>query len=51
MSSDASINDRRMATLAGLATSRGFVSGPVFLNVGDGDLAVPEYEVPSALLS
>ncbi|MCQ2390228.1 MAG: phosphoenolpyruvate--protein phosphotransferase [Kiritimatiellae bacterium] len=47
MSSDASIKDHRMATLAGLATSRGFVSGPVFLNVGDRDLAVPEYEVPA----
>ena len=35
-----------MVTVAGLPTSRGFASGPVFLYRGDGDLAVPEYEVP-----
>ena len=37
---------RRMATLTGIATSRGFVAGPVFLfTAGDGDLTVPEYVV------
>ena len=46
MSSSATITRRRMATLTGIATSRGFVSGPVFLfTAGDGDLTVPEYVV------
>ena len=46
MSSSAAITRRRMATLTGIATSRGFVSGPVFLfTAGDGDLTVPEYVV------
>ena len=40
MSSDAS-----MTTLAGIATSRGLVSGPVFLYRGDGAVPVPEYVV------
>lgn len=32
-----------MQTIAGLATARGFVSGPVFIYRGEGDLPVPEY--------
>lgn len=32
-----------MVTVSGTATSRGFVSGPVFLYVGDRDLPIPEY--------
>ena len=36
-----------MVTVAGTATSRGFVSGPVFLYVGDRDLALPEYRLPA----
>ena len=32
-----------MRTLAGLATARGYVSGPVFIYRGDGDIPVPEY--------
>ena len=32
-----------MVTVAGTATSRGFVSGPVFLYAGDRDLVLPEY--------
>jgi len=32
-----------MKTLAGLATARGFVSGPVFIYRGDGEIPVPEY--------
>jgi phosphotransferase system enzyme I (PtsI) len=34
-----------MTTLAGIATSRGLVSGPVFLYRGDGEIPVPEYVV------
>ena len=34
-----------MVTVAGTATSRGFVSGPVFLYAGDRDLAMPEYRL------
>ncbi len=41
MSSDVST----MTTLAGIATSRGLVSGPVFLYRGDGEIPVPEYVV------
>ncbi len=36
-----------MVTVAGTATSRGFVSGPVFLYVGDRDAALPEYRLPA----
>ena len=36
-----------MVTVAGTATSRGFVSGPVFLYAGDRDLALPEYRLPA----
>ena len=33
--------------MTGIAASRGFVSGPVFLcTAGDGDLTVPEYAIP-----
>jgi len=35
-----------MQTIAGLATARGLVSGPVFLYRGDGDVPVPEYSIP-----
>ena len=34
-----------MTTLAGLATARGFASGPVFVYRGDGEIPVPEYLV------
>ena len=34
-----------MTTLSGIATSRGLVSGPVFLYRGDGELPIPEYVV------
>ena len=34
-----------MKKFAGLATSRGYVSGPVFLYRGDGEVLVPEYTV------
>jgi phosphotransferase system enzyme I (PtsI) len=34
-----------MTTLAGIATSRGLVAGPVFLYRGDGEIPVPEYVV------
>ncbi len=33
------------ATIAGLATARGFASGPVFIYRGDGELPVPEYVI------
>ena len=36
-----------MVTVGGTATSRGFVSGPVFLYVGDHDLVLPEYRLPA----
>ena len=36
-----------MVTVAGTATSRGFVSGPVFLYYGDRDLVSPEYKLPA----
>ena len=49
MSSEASITRPCMATLTGIATSRGLVSGPVFLHTaGDGELAVTEYVVPES---
>lgn len=32
-----------MQTIAGLATARGFVAGPVFIYRGEGELPVPEY--------
>lgn len=35
-----------MTTLTGLATARGFASGPVFVFRGDGEIPVPEYVVP-----
>jgi len=34
-----------MTTLSGIATSRGLVSGPVFLYRGDGEIPIPEYVV------
>ena len=49
MSSETSIERPRMATLTGIATSRGLVSGPVFIHTAvDGELAVTEYIVPEA---
>ena len=49
MSSDDASEARRMATLTGLATSRGFAAGPVFLHTTDGgELAVVEREIPAA---
>lgn len=32
-----------MVTISGLATARGFASGPVFIYRGDGDIPIPEY--------
>ena len=37
-----------MVTVSGTATSRGFVSGTVFLYAGDRDMALPEYSIPEA---
>lgn len=34
-----------MQTVSGLATARGYVSGPVFLYRGDGEIPIPEYVV------
>lgn len=34
-----------MRTFAGLATARGFASGPAFLYRGEGELVVPEYRI------
>ena len=49
MSSDDASEARRMATLTGLATSRGFAAGPVFLHTtGGGELAVAEREIAVA---
>lgn len=36
----------QMMTVAGLPTARGFVSGPVFVYRGDGEISIPEYIVP-----
>jgi phosphotransferase system enzyme I (PtsI) len=36
-----------MVTVAGTATSRGFVSGPVFLYAADRNLTIPEYTLPA----
>ena len=40
-----SSNPVQMTTLSGIATSRGLVSGPVFLYRGDGEIPIPEYVV------
>lgn len=45
--SDAAPEMNGMVTVSGTATSRGFVSGPVFLYVGDHELALPEYALPA----
>ncbi len=37
-----------MRTLSGVATSCGFVTGPVFLHVGTRELAVREYRIPES---
>ena len=34
-----------MKTVSGLATARGYVSGPVFIYRGDGEIPIPEYVV------
>lgn len=34
-----------MQTVSGLATARGYVSGPVFIYRGDGEIPIPEYVV------
>ncbi len=39
---------RRMVTVSGTATSRGFVSGTVFLYAGDREIALPEYTLPES---
>lgn len=39
------MNSNRPITIAGLATARGFASGPVFIYRGDGELPVPEYVI------
>ena len=44
---EAAAETKRMVTVAGTATSRGFVSGPVFLYAGDRDVALPEYTLPA----
>ncbi len=36
-----------MQTITGLATARGFASGPAFIYRGDGEIAVPEYRIAS----
>jgi len=38
-------NGAPMTTISGLATARGFASGPVFVYRGDGHMPVPEYLV------
>ena len=38
-------NNASMTTIAGLATARGFASGPVFIYRGDGEIPIPEYVV------
>ena len=37
-----------MVTVSGTATSRGFVSGTVFLYAGDHDVVLPEYTLPES---
>lgn len=52
MSSDDASEVRRMATLTGLAASRGFAAGSVFLHTADGgELAVVEREMSAADVS
>lgn len=41
--SDIQVEHKRMVTVSGTVTSRGFVSGPVFLYAGERDFALPEY--------
>lgn len=40
-------NKTPMITVAGLATARGYASGPVFIYRGDGEIPIPQYIVPS----
>ena len=52
MSSDDASEARRMVTLTGLATSRGFAAGSVFLHTADGgELSVVEREISAADVS
>ena len=37
-----------MVTVSGTATSRGFVSGTVFLYAGEHDVVLPEYTIPES---
>ena len=37
------MSNRRPSTVAGLATARGYASGPVFIYRSDGEIPVPEY--------
>ena len=46
--SDAPADNRRMVTVSGTATSRGFVSGTVFLYAGEHDVVLPEYTLPES---
>ncbi|MBR3923897.1 MAG: phosphoenolpyruvate--protein phosphotransferase, partial [Kiritimatiellae bacterium] len=46
--SDAPADSRRMVTVSGTATSRGFVSGTVFLYAGEHDVVLPEYTIPES---
>ena len=43
-----SAENSRMVTVSGTATSRGFVSGTVFLYAGDREVALPEYSIPES---
>ena len=36
-----------MITVAGLATARGFASGPAFIYRGDGEIPIPQFVVPA----
>ena len=40
-----------MTTVSGLATARGFASGPVFIYRGDGEIPIPQYVVPEERVS
>lgn len=41
------MSNKSQTTIAGLATARGFASGPVFIYRGDGEIPVPEYVIES----
>ena len=46
--SEVQAENSRMVTVSGTATSRGFVSGTVFLYAGDREMALPEYTLPES---